>query len=86
MSLSCRVLGHRYRFRVEGATMLWSCQRGCGAAGVKTYASEAAAARYARAFDDPDSAVAAHGFVPLSLLPLRAWHLLRHRLGKKSTG
>jgi hypothetical protein len=77
--LSCRLLGHGYRFRAEGATMLWSCQRGCGAAGVKTYNSEVAAARYARAFDRPDAPVAGHGFVPLSLLPLRAWRLLRDR-------
>jgi hypothetical protein len=79
MRLSCRVLGHRYRFRAEGDTMLWSCQRGCGEGGVKTYSSEATAARYARAFDRPDAAVADRGFVPLSLLPLRAWHFLVNR-------
>ena len=34
--------------------MRWACQRGCGAAGSKTYASAAEADRYARAFDRED--------------------------------
>src|SRR5256885_2339121 len=31
--LACRLLGHRYRFRAEGATMRWECARACGAGG-----------------------------------------------------
>ncbi|MEA2256154.1 MAG: hypothetical protein QOG35_2199, partial [Solirubrobacteraceae bacterium] len=27
--LRCRLLGHRYRFRSEGDTMRWRCERGC---------------------------------------------------------
>jgi hypothetical protein len=50
--------------------MRWNCERGCGAAGSKTYASAEAAARYARALDRRDSD--ALGRRPLlSLLPLR---------------
>src|SRR5581483_6080310 len=49
MDLACRLLGHRYRFRAEGATMRWSCAR-CGAdGGAKQYATAEEAARYARA-------------------------------------
>ena len=53
--LACRVLGHRYRFRSDGATMRWACERGCGAGGEKRYPDAAAAARYARAFDREDT-------------------------------
>ena len=34
--------------------MRWACQRGCGAAGSKTYDSAAKADRYARAFGRED--------------------------------
>jgi hypothetical protein len=53
--LRCRVLGHRLRFRADGATMRWECERGCGEAGSKAYASETDAARYADAFNRRDS-------------------------------
>ena len=54
MRLACRILGHRYRFRAEGAVMTWKCERACGAAGTKAYASPAAARRFAAAFDPED--------------------------------
>src|SRR5581483_11072733 len=52
--LACRVLGHRYRFRAEGETMTWECERGCGAGGSKRYETAAEATRYANAFDRED--------------------------------
>jgi hypothetical protein len=65
----CRLLGHRWRFSATGTTMRWDCERGCGAAGSKPYASAEDAARYARALDRRDSD--ALGRRPLlSLLPL----------------
>ena len=79
MSLSCRVLGHRYRFAAEGATMRWSCQR-CGTAGgEKTYASAAEAARYARAFDREDREDLGRRAPLVAGLGLRALRLLRRR-------
>jgi hypothetical protein len=66
---TCRVLGHRWRFSAEGATMRWACARGCGAGGEKRYESAQRAARYARAFDREDRDDV--GRRPLlSLLPL----------------
>ena len=50
----CRMLGHRFRFSSEGDTMRWSCQRECGAGGVKRYPTPEDAARYAGAFDRED--------------------------------
>ena len=65
----CRMLGHRLRFSAEGETMRWVCERGCGEAGSKRYASAEAAQRYARAFDRRDTEDL--GKRPLlSLLPL----------------
>lgn len=52
--LACRVLGHRWRFSADGATMRWACTRGCGAAGEKRYESAERAARYAQALDRED--------------------------------
>jgi hypothetical protein len=67
--LACRILGHRWRFRAEEATMHWTCERGCGAAGSKRYPSAADAARYAHGLDRSDTADL--GRRPLlSLLPL----------------
>jgi len=67
--LGCRLLGHDPRFRAEGATLRWSCARGCGAGGEKTYASPGEARRYAAALDRRDSEDI--GRRPLlSLLPL----------------
>jgi hypothetical protein len=52
--LACRVLGHRHRFRADGATMTWACER-CGeGGGSKTYATAEEAALYARGFDRED--------------------------------
>jgi hypothetical protein len=67
--LACRVFGHRWRFSNEGALMRWECERGCGAAGSKEYATAEDAARYAAAFDREDAEDI--GRRPLlSLLPL----------------
>jgi hypothetical protein len=69
--LRCRVLGHRFRFSSEGATMRWRCGRGCGAVGAKRYASPDDAARYARAFDGEDRADLGRRAPLFGLLPLR---------------
>ncbi len=53
--MRCRLLGHRWRFRAEGETLRWSCERGCGAGGEKRYDSAERAQRYANAFDQGDS-------------------------------
>jgi hypothetical protein len=50
----CGLFGHRYRFHSDGPTMVWRCQRGCGAGGIKTYPDPATAARFAAAFDRED--------------------------------
>jgi hypothetical protein len=52
--LACRVLGHRHRFRADGRTMTWACERCGGAGGSKTYATADEAALYARGFDRED--------------------------------
>jgi hypothetical protein len=49
--LSCRVLGHRWRFRAEGKALRWDCTRCAAAGGRKQYATAAEARRYARAFE-----------------------------------
>jgi hypothetical protein len=67
--IACRVLGHRLRFWAEGELMRWDCERECGLAGEKRYASAVEAQRYACAFDHRDSDDL--GKRPtLSLLPL----------------
>ena len=77
---ACKLLGHSYRFTAEGETMRWSCERGCGDAGSKRYASAAEAQRYARAFDRRDADQT--GKRPLlSLLPL--W--LARKAGERSS-
>jgi hypothetical protein len=48
MKLACRLSGHRWRFRREGATVLWSCERGCGAGGERGYESPAVASVHLR--------------------------------------
>ena len=47
----CRVFGHNWRFRAEGPTLHWHCERGCGAGDEKTYDSAERASRYARHFN-----------------------------------
>jgi len=52
MGLTCRLLGHRFRFQSEGETMRWACERdGCGAGDTKRYESAERAAKFAAAFD-----------------------------------
>lgn len=65
----CTLLGHRWRFSSAGNAMRWDCERGCGAAGSKTYASAEDATRYARALDRRDRDTLGRRPV-LSLLPL----------------
>jgi hypothetical protein len=75
--MSCRLLGHRYRFAAAGAAMTWTCER-CGhLGGSKTYGSAEEAARYARAFDREDRAELGKRAPLVGLLPLRLWRLWR---------
>jgi hypothetical protein len=76
--LRCRLLGHRYRFSSDGDAMRWSCERGCGAAGVKRYPTAAQARRYAAAFDREDRQNLGRR-TPVGLLPLRLARALRGR-------
>jgi hypothetical protein len=79
--LRCRLIGHRHRFRADGATMTWSCER-CGApGGAKTYATTAEAARYAAAFDREDRSDLGRRAPLVGLLPLRLWRAWRDRRG-----
>jgi hypothetical protein len=73
--LRCRLLGHRFRFAADGATMRWRCERGCGAGGDKRYATAAEAERYARGFQREHSS--AERRTPLGALPLRLWRAAR---------
>jgi hypothetical protein len=77
--LRCRVYGHRFRFRADGATMTWTCER-CGAlGGRKTYETADDARRYATAFDREDRADLGRRAPLIGLLPLRLWRLRRDR-------
>jgi hypothetical protein len=79
--LACRLLGHRYRFRADGRTMTWQCER-CGAVGgSKDYDSPDDAAHYARAFDREDRADIGRRAPLIGLLPLRLWRSWRDRRG-----
>jgi hypothetical protein len=76
--LACALLGHRLRFRSEGALMRWECERCGGASGEKAYAGSEQARRYATAMDREDRAVL--GRRPLlSLLPLKLLSGARRR-------
>lgn len=77
--VSCRLLGHRYRFAAEGATMRWECERGCGTGGEKTYESAADARRYAAALDRDDRDRIGRRAPLLGMLPLRVWRALLDR-------
>jgi hypothetical protein len=77
--LTCRLLGHRYRFEADGATMRWTCERGCGAGGSKEYGSAEEAARYTAAFDLEDRSEVGRRAPPLGMFPLRVWWSLRNR-------
>lgn len=80
----CRVLGHRYRFRANGATMSWRCERCGDTGGSKTYASAADAQRFAQALDREDRAELGRRAPLVGLLPLRLWRAWRdHRDAKR---
>jgi hypothetical protein len=76
--LKCRILGHRYRFRDEGETMHWRCER-CGASDSKRYPTPDDARRYAAAFDREDRRDLGRRAPLVGLLPLRLMHALRRR-------
>jgi len=57
--------------------MAWECERGCGSAGTKAYASPAAARRFAAAFDREDRDDLGRRTPLIGLLPLRVWQAIR---------
>jgi hypothetical protein len=75
----CRLLGHRFRFSSEGDTMVWRCERGCGAEGAKRYASAEDAARYAHGLDRRDTDDLGRRAPYFGLFPLRLLRALRRR-------
>jgi hypothetical protein len=75
--LRCRLLGHRFRFASDGATMRWSCERGCGAGGAKRYPTPAEAELYARGFERERDDVGRRS--PVGALPLRLLRAARRR-------
>jgi hypothetical protein len=77
--LRCRLLGHRYRFSSDGATMRWACQRGCGTGGSKEYATADDARRYARALDREDRDDLGRRAPLIAGFPLRLVRALRKR-------
>jgi hypothetical protein len=77
--IRCRVFGHRFRFQAEGATMRWTCERGCGAGGSKEYASATEASSFAAAFDREDRDELGRRAPVLGMFPLRLWWTLRRR-------
>lgn len=50
-TLTCRVVGCRFRFGAEGRELRWWCQRGCPSGGTKSYPSAREAERMAAALD-----------------------------------
>jgi hypothetical protein len=77
--LACRLLGHRLRFRADGPTMSWACER-CGeGGGSKAYATPEEAARYARAFDREDREDLGRRAPLVAGFPLRIVRALRKR-------
>jgi len=79
--LRCTLLGHRYRFRADGATMTWACEC-CGApGGSKDYASSEEAATFARGLDREDREDLGRRPPLVALLPLRVWRAFRDRRG-----
>ena len=77
--IRCRLLGHRYRFRSDGTTMHWECERDCGAGGSKEYATAAEATRYAAGFDREDRQDLGRRAPLVGMFPLRLWSVLRRR-------
>jgi phage/plasmid primase-like uncharacterized protein len=77
--LACRVFGHRHRFRADGATMTWACER-CGeGGGSKTYPTADEAALYARAFDREDRDDLGRRAPLVAGFPLRIVRAVRRR-------
>ena len=74
----CRLLGHRYRFAGDGATMRWHCERECGAQGSKQYRSAEDARRYAAVFDSDDRESIGRR-APVGLSPLRLLRAMQTR-------
>ena len=77
--LACQVFGHSPVFSVDGLTLRWECERGCGDGGSKRYSSAEDARRYAAAFNRKDSADLGKRAPLLGLLPLRVWRRFRRR-------
>lgn len=77
MTARCAVFGHRYRFRADGTTMTWTCERGCPVGGSKVYDSSEEAARYAAAFDREDSQDLGRRAPLLGMFPLRLVRAVR---------
>jgi hypothetical protein len=63
--------------------MSWRCQRGCGAGGVKRYATAEEAERYARGFDREDREDLGRRAPLIGLLPLRILRAIRN--GRRSS-
>jgi hypothetical protein len=76
---ACRVFGHRYRFHADGTELVWTCERGCGVGGQKSYPTAERAQRYALVFDKRDNAETGRRTPLLGMLPLRLWRWLRRR-------
>lgn len=76
---TCRFFGHDFCFTAEGATMRWTCARGCGAGGSKEYGTASEARRYARAFDKKDTDDLGRRAPLVALFPLRLAHAMRRR-------
>jgi hypothetical protein len=81
--MRCALLGHRFRFTSEGATLRWVCARGCGTGGYKGYPTAADAARYAREFDREDRQELGRRAPLVGLFPLRLLHAVR-KLSRRS--
>jgi hypothetical protein len=81
--LSCRLIGHRYRFEADGSTMRWRCERDCGAGGEKRYTTTGEAQRYARAFDREDRTDIGRRAPLIGLLPLRIGRALADRARRR---
>jgi hypothetical protein len=84
--VTCRVMGHRYRFDADGAVMRWRCERGCGAGGDKRYPTAEEARRYARAFDREDRSDIGRRAPLIGLLPLRIGRALADRARREPGG
>jgi len=50
-TLTCRIMGCRFRFAAENRTLTWWCQRGCPSGGTKAYPTPEQAQQLAVALD-----------------------------------